>query len=186
VKKLLTVVAFVLLMTSSVWAIADISLGVYGGLNAGIAQQDTKSGTGFGIRAKISPTPMLGGAVFYETRSFGDPEKKILDETRTITTDGGKVTVIGIEALLGSSGGGIGPHFYFMAGVGSYKWKRDGYSDLSKTEYHFGPGLEIGLMPSFGIEGKAKFEIVPTGNGGSRKNILAYVGANYHFSLGVM
>jgi hypothetical protein len=185
-KKILTIL-IVLFITGNALALTDVSLGVYGGLNAPILQPDTKSGTGFGLRAKVAPIPLVAGALFFESRSYGSPTKTVFEGSslqQTITFDGGKVTIIGIEAMLGGVGGGIGPHFYIMAGLGSYKWKRDNMT-LSKMEYHFGPGLEIGF-PKFGIEAKGKFEIVPTGGGGSRKNALAYVGANYHFSFGVM
>ena len=186
-KKTLMIL-IVLLMTGSAWAFTDISLGVHGGLNAPILQADAKSGTGFGLRAKVAPIPFIAGAIFFESRSYGSPKKTIFADSTfhtTIVFDGGKVTVIGIEAMLGSVGGGIGPHFYFMAGLGNYHWKRDNIATLSKVEYHFGPGLEIGF-PKFGIEGKVKFEIVPTDGGGSRKYLIAYVGANYHFGFGVM
>jgi hypothetical protein len=185
-KKTLPLIA-VLLLTGSAWALTDISLGVYGGLNAPLAQEDAKSGTGFGLRLKVAPVPMFAGAAFFESRSFGDPEVTVFAGTpleQTTTNDGGKVTVFGAEALLGSPGGGFGPHFYFMAGIANYKWKRDNFEDLSKVGYHIGPGLEVIFPPGIGLEGKAKFEIVPTDGGGSRKNLLLFVGANYH--LGIM
>jgi hypothetical protein len=181
------IAAYLLFMAGSARAITDLSLGIYGGLNAPIVQEDTKAGSGFGALVKFAPTPLLGAAAFFETRSYGDPERTILEGTplqQTQKTDGGKVTVLGIEGLIGYTGGGIGPHFYWMVGLGNYKWTRDGYDDLSKVAYHIGPGLEIGLPSGIGIEAKAKIEIIPTGNGGSRKNGLFFVGANYH--LGIM
>ena len=168
-------------MTGSAWALTDISVGAFGGLNTPIVQDDAKSGSGFGLKAKISPSPMLAGAVFFESRSFGDPELTVQGET--MSSDGGKVTAFGAEALIGNTGGGPGPHFYWAIGLGSYKWTRDGYDDVSKVGYHLGPGFEIVLPVKIGIEGRAKFEIVPTDGGGSRKNILIFVGANYHFGL---
>jgi len=185
-KKLLPII-LVLLLAGNASALTDISLGVYGGLNAPLAQQDTKSGTGFGLRIKAAPAPMIGGAVFFESRSYGDAEVTIFEgqpQEQTVSTDGGKVTAFGAEVLLGNPGGAFGPHFYFMAGIASYKWKRDNFEDLSKVGYHLGPGLEVIFPPGIGVEGKAKFEIVPTDGGGSRKNLLLYVGANYH--LGIM
>lgn len=176
----------VLFTTSGAMAITDISAGLYGGLNAPLVQQDAKTGMGFGLRVKVAPIPFIGGAAFYESRKFGDPEVKILEGTpneRTVKTDGGKVTVMGIEALIGAPGGGIGPHFYWSFGLANYKWTRTGYSNLSKVGYHTGPGLEIVFPAGLGIGAQAKFEIVPTGNGGSRKNVLAFVGLNYHFGL---
>jgi hypothetical protein len=184
-KKLLPVIILVL-MAGNALALTDISGGVYGGLNTPIVQDDAKSGSGFGLKVKVSPMPLLGGAVFYENRSFGDPEQTFFEGTpleRTEKTDGGKVTVFGAEAILFGAGGGIGPHFYWMLGISHYKWTRDNYDDISKVGYHLGPGLEIVLPSKIGIEAKAKLEIVPTGDGGSRKNALIFVGANYHFGI---
>jgi len=170
-----------LVMTGSANAITDISAGLFGGLNFPVAQEDSKSGNGFGLRAKFSPSPMIAGSVFYENRSFGDPELTILGQT--MTTDGGKVTAFGVEAMIGSVGGGMGPHFYWALGISNYKWTRDGYEDLSKIGYHLGPGFELVVPANIGLEIRGKFEIVPTDGGGSRKNALVFIGVNYHFGL---
>ncbi len=179
-RKLLPILLF-LAMTGSAWALTDISVGAFGGLNTPIVQDDAKSGTGFGLKAKISPSPMIAGVLFFESRSFGDPELTI--QGTTMSSDGGKVTAFGVEALIGSTGGGPGPHFYWTIGLSSYKWTRDGYDDVTEVGYHLGPGLEIVFPANIGIEGRAKFEVVPIDGGGSRKNILIFVGANYHFGL---
>jgi hypothetical protein len=185
--KKTAMILILLLMAGNAQALTDLAFGIYGGLNTPIVQDDAKSGAGFGARVKFAPTPMLGAAAFFESRSYGDPEMTIFEGDplleRTVKSDGGKVTVFGVEGLIGSTGGGPGPHFYWMIGVGSYKWSRDGYDDLSKVGFHLGPGLELGLPSAIGIEAKAKLEIVPTDGGGSRKNGLFYVGANYHFGI---
>lgn len=184
-KKLLPLM-IVLLLAGNASALTDIAFGLYGGLNMPVIQDDAKSGLGFGLKAKIAPTPLLGAAAFFESRSYGDPELTILEGTpleTTQTRDGGKLTVFGLEGLIGGTGGGIGPHFYWMLGIASYKWKRDGFDDLSKVAYSFGPGLEIGLPSGFGIEGRVKFEVIPTDGGGSRKNLLGFIGINYHLGL---
>jgi hypothetical protein len=128
----------------------------------------------------------LAGALFYESRKFGDIEKTILEglpgET-TIKLDGGKVKVYGLEALLGSPGGAFGPHFYGMAGVYNYKWERPSQPTFSKTGYNVGAGLEIVFPAGIGIEGQAKFDFVPTKSGGSRNGALVYAGLNYHLGL---
>src|SRR3972149_11775036 len=96
-KKLLPII-LVLLLAGNASALTDISLGVYGGLNAPLAQQDTKSGTGFGLRIKAAPVPMIGGAAFFESRSYGDAEVTIFEgqpQEQTVSTNGGKVTVFG-------------------------------------------------------------------------------------------
>lgn len=179
--KVLAIVLGTLFMAGNARALTDISAGVYGGLNQPVAQQDAKSGGGFGVKAKVCPIRFVAGALFFESRSYGKPSKTIMDIG--MESNGGKVTVFGLEAMLGGTGGGVGPHLYWLLGIESYKWKHDNYPDLSKVGYAFGPGLEIGLPANIGVEARAKFEIVPSGNGGSRKNVLIFVGANYHLSI---
>ena len=179
-KKIIPII-LILVMSGSASALSDISVGVFGGLNFPLAQEDTESGNGFGLKAKFSPMPMIAGSVFYESRSFGDPELTILGQT--MTTDGGKVASLGAEALIGNVGGGMGPHFYWTLGISSYKWTRDGYDDFSEIGYHLGPGFELVLAMNIGLEIRGKFEVVPTDGGGSRKNAVVFIGANYHIGL---
>ena len=179
-KKLIPII-IILAMTASASALTDISVGAFGGLNVPLVQDDAKSGNGFGVKAKFSPVPMIAGSVFYENRAFGDPELTIFGQT--MTSDGGKVSAFGAEALIGNVDGGMGPHFYWTIGLCSYKWTRDGHDDLSKVGFHLGPGLELVLAMNIGLEIRGKFEVVPTDGGGSRKNALVFIGANYHFGL---
>lgn len=179
-KNLLPIL-LILAMASPAYAISDVSIGAFGGMNFPIVQDDAAAGSGFGLKAKFSPMPVIAGAVYFESRSFGDPELTLFGQT--MTTDGGKVTSFGIEALIGAAGGGMGPHFYWTLGLSSYKWTRDGYEDLSEIGYHLGPGFEFVFPANIGIEIRGKFEIVPTDGGGSRKNALVFLGANYHFGL---
>jgi hypothetical protein len=171
----------VLILTSTVWAQKDISIGAFGGVNIPIVQEDTKSGSDFGIKAKFSPIPMIAGAAFFEARTFGDASFTL--GATEYTTPGGNVTSFGVEALIGSTGGGPGPHLYWAVGISSYKWTRDNWEDVSKVGYHFGPGLEVIIPAKIGFEIRGKFELVPTEGDGSRKNAILLVGANYHIGL---
>jgi hypothetical protein len=187
-KKAIFPVILILCLTGSAHAIFDLSLGVYGGLNAPVLQQDAKKGSGLGFKVKAAPIPFMAASLFYESRKFGDVEKTILEGTpaqTTVKADGGKVKTYGLEAMLGSPGGGIGPHFYGMVGVFNYKWTRTNFDTFSKTGYNVGVGLEIVIPAGLGVEGQAKFDFIPTSGGGSRKDALAYIGLNYHFGLGL-
>ena len=173
---------FVLFLSVAAWAQKDVSFGAFGGLNIPIVQEDAGSGSDFGVKAKFSPLPMIAGAAFFEARTFGDAS--ISFAGTEYTTSGGNVTSFGVEALIGNTGGGPGPHFYWAVGISSYKWTRDNWEDVSKVGYHIGPGIELVLPAKIGLEARAKFEIVPTGGDGARKNGIILVGANYH--LGIM
>ncbi len=179
-KKLLLFI-FTLALTVPVLAQKDISVGFFGGLNYPIVQDDAASGSGYGLKAKFSPIPMIAGSAFYESRSLGDPTIEAFGAE--YTTDGGKVTSFGVEALIGNTGGGHGPHFYWAVGISSYKWTRDNWEDVSEVGYHIGPGIEIVLPSNIGLEIKAKFEVVPTGGEGARKNATIAIGANYHIGI---
>ncbi len=180
-RKFIALIIFTL-SAGQALALTDISIGAFGGLNIPVAQEDAKTGNAFGLKAKFSPSPMIGGSIFYENRAFGDPEITVGGLTMSI--DGGKVTSFGAELLIGNVGGAAGPHFYWALGISNYQWKRDGFEDHTKVGYHLGPGFELVLpAANIGIEGRGKFEIVPTGSGGSRKNALVFVGVNYHFGL---
>ncbi len=101
-KKAISFV-IILAMFGSASALTDISVGAFGGLNIPLVQDDTKSGNGFGLKAKVSPVPMIAGTAFFESRSFGDPELTIFGQT--MTSDGGKVTSFGVEVMIGNVGG---------------------------------------------------------------------------------
>ena len=179
-KKLLLFI-LTLTLTVPVWAQKDISVGAFGGLNYPIVQDDAGSGSDFGIKAKFSPIPMIAASAFFESRSIGDVTFNDFGSDETI--GGGKVTSFGIEALLGNTGGGPGPHFYWAVGISSYKWTRDNWEDVSKVGYHIGPGIEMILPSNIGLEVRAKFELGPTDGEGARKNGIILVGANYHIGI---
>jgi hypothetical protein len=172
----------VLILSAAAWAQKDVSVGAFGGLNIPIVQEDVGGGSDFGVKAKFSPIPILAGAAFFEARTFGDASFTL--GSTEYTTPGGNVTSFGVEALIGNTGGGPGPHFYWMFGISSYKWTRDNWEDVSKVGYHLGPGVEVVFPANIGLEFRGYFEIVPTEGDGSRKNAILLVGANYH--IGVM
>jgi hypothetical protein len=102
---------------------------------------------------------------------------------RTIVMDGGSADVAGAQVMIGDFGRETGPRFYWMFGIGNYHWARDNFPELDGVFYHAGLGLEMAIPGNFGIDASVKLEVVPTDGGGSRKNFLALVGANYHFDL---
>ena len=170
-------------LTSSAFAVSDIAIGPFFGMNIPIANKDAKSGSMFGLQARFSPMPLVAIGGHFQSRKFGDPSEDFFYGSDT--KDGGKISSIGLDAYIGKTAG-TGANIYFMASLGSYKWKRDNQADVSKMAYQFGPGLEIVLPMGIGIEGKALLEVAPTGNSGSWKNFIWSVGANYHFGLGPM
>ena len=182
-KAKVAVVLFLLALSSSALAVGDIAIGPFFGMNMPLANKDAKSGSMFGFQAKFSPIPFVAGGLHFQSRKFGDPSETFFYGSDT--KDGGKISSVGFDLYLGKTSG-VGPNFYFMGSIGSYSWKRDNQEKVSKTSYAVGPGLEIVLPVKVGIEGRALFEVVPTGDKGSWKNILWFLGVNYHLGLGPM
>lgn len=182
-KTKLLAISMLLAISASAHAISDISIGPLFGMNMPLANKDAKSGTMIGFQAKYSPLAFLAVGAHYQGRKFGDPEEEFFYGTDT--KDGGDVTSLGIDAYLGKTSG-TGINFYLMGSLGTFKWKRENQEDISKTTYSFGPGLELVLPMKLGIEGRAMFDIAPTGESGSWKSLLWFVGVNYHIGLGPM
>jgi hypothetical protein len=179
----MAILLIVLTMASTALAIGDISVGPFYGMNIPVGNDAIKSGGVFGIQAKIAPTPFFAAGLHFQSRKFGDPSETFFYGTGT--RDGGKLSSFGMDAYLGKVNG-IGPNFYFMASFGSYKWKRENQDEISKMAYAIGPGMEFVLPMKLGIEGRAMIEIVPTGDKGSWKNFVWFIGLNYHLGLGPM
>ncbi len=182
-KTKLAVGLIVLALASSALALGDISIGPYYGMNIPIVNEEIKSGGMFGIQAKFAPISFLAAGLHFQSRNYGDPSAELFYGSDT--KDGGKLQSFGMDAYLGKTSG-IGPNFYLMASIGSYKWTRDNMEDISKTAYAFGPGVEIVLPINLGIEGRGMLEVVPTGDKGSWKSFMWFIGLNYHIGLGAM
>ena len=182
-KVKLFVLLIVIAMSTSAFAVSDISIGPIFGMNVPLVNKDAKSGSMIGFQAKYSPIPMFAIGAHYQDRKFGDPSEEFFYGTDT--KDGGSIASLGVDAYFGKTSG-TGVNFYLMGSLGTYKWKRENQDEVSKATYSIGPGLEIVLPMKLGIEGRAMFDIAPTGESGSWKALLWFVGVNYHMGLGPM
>lgn len=188
-KTQLTVLLVVAMMAPGAFAIGDIAIGPYFGIAMPLANDDAKSGALYGLQARVSLIPGLSIGGHYQSRGYGNPSQTFFEGTPqefTDEKDGGNVTSIGLDAYLGKTGGAPGMNFYFLGSYGTYKWKRDNLDDVSKTAFAIGPGIELVLPMKVGIEGRAMLEIAMTGESGSWKSFLWFVGLNYHIGLGPM
>jgi len=181
-KSKLLVLLILLLAAPASFAIGDIAIGPYYGMVMPIGNDAVKSGMMYGAQAKVSLIPILSIGAHYSSRSYGNPtiDSEILGE---LEIDGGDVTSMGLDAFLGKTGGMTGMNIYFSGSYGTFKWKRDSFEDISKSSLAFGPGLEIVLPMKIGIEGRAMFEVASTGEEGTWKAVMWYIGLNYHINL---
>jgi hypothetical protein len=170
-----------LLMSSVAMAQAPkIGLGVYGGLNYPVGQDDQAGGTIFGVRAKIKALPIITLEPQISFTSFGEPE---MDEI-TLGLDGSKVNAYGIDATIGAPFGGKGFAMFGVVGAGFYKYKRDQTSqDDTNLGWSAGLGFSIGLMPMASVDARGQAYVVPYDEGGSKKSVSVTVGLNYFFGM---
>lgn len=167
------------------------SVGAFGGLNLPIAQEDTKSGTVMGLKARIPVTTFVAVEPNYTYLKNGEGEVKV--ETLgdiTMKRDGGKFTTFGLDVVFGSVSGYKGFNAYGILGVASAKFAKDGLPDLTKGSLWLGVGFEYGVTDNISLDFRGKALIFPykdddykDGDTGSRKNGIITVGLNYYFGV---
>jgi len=189
-KTKLAVLTVLLFLSPTVYALTDIAVGPYGGMSFPVANDDAKSGPMYGAQARVSLMSMISLGAHFRTTQFGNPSQTFFSgfpdiQEVTMEKDGGDVSEFGFDLYLGGVGAGMtGGNFYLMGSIGSYKWSRDYVQkDVTKAVYSFGPGFEYVLPMKLGIEARTLFEIVPNGDGGSWKNAIWLIGANYHINI---
>lgn len=157
-----------------------LGIGAFGGVNIPVVQDDAASGTLFGIRLQAQPTPLIRFEPFVSFVKNGDYDLPGIGGTSTL--DGGKLTVFGLNGILGTPMGGPGIGVGLVGGIGSYKIKVDNYEDVTRPGYSGGIDLGLGLMAvPVRLNGRGEFVVVPLEGGGSRKFVFLTVGATYAF-----
>ena len=172
--------ALVLLAATAWGEKIPAGLGAYGGLDIPIVQDDQEQGMTFGFKGRITLLPPLTFEPNVNFASYGDPDiENVIGDP-----DGAKVTSFGLDAVIGTPLGGEGPSVFAFAGFGFYTFKIDQLDvDESKLGFSGGLGFELGLSPTFGLEARGRFVVIPTDGGGSRKSAALTAGINYHFGL---
>jgi hypothetical protein len=167
------------------------SLGAFGGMNLPVAQEDTKSGTVMGLKARIPLSTFFAVEPNYTSLKNGDGEVKVerLGDI-TMTRDGGKFTTFGVDVVFGGVSGYKGFNAYGILGVASAKFAKKGLPDLTKGSLWLGVGFEFGLTDYLSVDFRGKALIFPykddsykDGDAASRKNGIITVGLNYYFGV---
>lgn len=180
-KAKLVTALIVLAMAQFSFALGDMAIGPFYGMAMPVGNDLVKTGPLYGLQAKLELIPMLAVGAHFSSRNYGNPT--IDTNIGEQELDGGSVTSFGVDGFLGKTGGMTGANLYFSGSFGTFKWKRDGFADESKSSLAFGPGVEIVLPMKIGIEGRGLLEVVSTGNSATWKAFTWYVGVNYHLSL---
>lgn len=167
------------------------SVGAFGGMNLPVAQEDTKSGTVMGLKARIPLTAFLAVEPNYTLLKNGDGEVKVerLGDI-TMTRDGGKFSTFGVDFVFGGVSGYKGFNAYGILGVASAKFAKEGLPDLTQGSLWLGVGFEFGITDYLSADFRGKALIFPykddgyaDGDTGSRKNGIVTVGLNYYFGI---
>jgi hypothetical protein len=182
-KKSILVLALVFLLAPMADAQGPkFGIGVFGGSNIPIAQEDQASGSAFGVKARIKLLPFLVVEPNFTSAKWGDPDPI---DGFDLGIEGSKVTSYGVDANLGGLPGSVGFKPFALVGAAVYSIKNDdtGY-DESKMGVAFGLGFAIGLSPKFDLDVRGKAIVAPQEEG-SKKAVLILGGITYNIGPGM-
>ena len=179
-------IACVLVLAGSSAAQAGLlgaGITAYGGFNIPIAQDDTESGSVFGVRAPLQMISMLRLEPWFGMAKNGDYTWST-SISGSQSFDGGEITSFGLNALLGSPMTAPGFSIAFVGGIGSHKFESESLEADSRIGFNLGLDLGMGLGSSplaLSVRGEAL--VIPLDGGGSRKNGFVTAGLTYKFGI---
>jgi hypothetical protein len=149
--------------------LTKVGVGVYGGANIPIVQDDAGSGGLFGVRGRIGLLSILMVEPSFTLLKNGDTEEE------GITFEAADVKTFAFNVIL------KGGFTYATAGIGVTKLDiPGGVGESDETTYNFGGGAEIGFGP-VAVDVSPRLFVIETSDGGSRKNLAVMAGVNYYF-----
>ena len=189
-KTKLAALLIVLIAAPACYAIGGISVGPYYGMAMPIANDLVKSGSIYGIQAKVSLIPLIAVGGYYNSRAYGAPTIDTESPLGILVGTKSDVTSFGGNVYLGQTSGSPGVNMFLIASFGTYKWDSKYYESDTRTATSLGPGIEFILPMKVGIEGRGMLELAAsgedeiTGKRKSWKSFCWFIGVNYHFNLG--
>lgn len=155
-----------------------IGIGVGGGLNLPIAQDDAGSGFLYGARLRIA---VASFAALEPTLSYfrqGDAEVEL--HGQSVVLDGGQSTALGLNLILGSVGPPGGMRVHGIIGLASHAMKQEGSDDENRLAISLGPALEARVGRNLTLSLEARIHMISLGGGGARKNLGLSSGLVYY------
>lgn len=180
-KKAALAMVLVLLLSCSVSAQGvKLGVGVFGGLDIPVGQEDQAQGTIFGVRAKIKLIPIITLEPRIAFTSFGEPDSDEL----ALDLDGSKVTAYGVDAVIGAPFGGKGFAMFGVFGAGFYNVKRDQtFEDNTELGWSAGLGFALGFTPVISADVRGMAHVIPFEGGGTAKSAAVTAGLNYYLGI---
>lgn len=175
----LSMMVLFLFGASSVASAGKFSIGAFAGLNIPIAQEDMGNGTLFGAKGRIVLLSFLGVEPNFVFSKYGDKDHDILGGTQT--REGGDITSIGVDAVIGTFSGFSKVRFYGILGINSNTFKWEPFEDQTRLGLSFGTGIEFLPSDIFSIEVRARVHAISLEGGGGRNNLELTAGLNYYF-----
>lgn len=178
-KKLLMACLLAALVASAAGAQSiKIGIGFSAGLDVPIGQDDQKSGSIFGFKARLKVLPAIAVEPNLFFTKYGQPSPEGIPD---YDLPGSKITAYGVDLTLGSKIGGPGVKPYGLLGVGSYTVKRDEADQkFTKLGWSAGLGVEVGVTSLIGLDVRGKLVVIPYEGGDSKKSAVVTGGITYY------
>ena len=178
-KKTIYSAILILLLSSLTMAEnPNLGIGLFGGMDIPVVQDDQDKGTTFGVkgRLKVMPIVTLEPNIYFT--QFGDPT---FDEFAS-DLEGSKVTAYGVDATFGAPFASKGLNVYGVVGAGFYNVKRD-QTNQDETDFGWSAGLGsyLGFAPNLAFDLRSKLHVIPSEGGGSKKSLSVTGGINLYF-----
>lgn len=177
-------VALAALAAPATAGLFDVGVGVYGGVNYPIFDEDVpdvSGGVTYGAKLRVlTPLPVLAGEVYYTRIGQTDIEDIWKDDV-SLKLDGDGFNVFGADILFGGLRGIPGVKFYGMAGVNFVNFEDDGSEEM-KMGGEIGAGLEFSPpILDIGVEVRATLMVLAWQEGADKKLATVTAGINYYF-----
>ncbi len=155
-----------------------LGVGLSGGVNMPVLQEDQGSGTVFGLKGKLNILPGVSVEPNINFAAFGESKQEEFGNR-----PGSKITSFGVDAILGSGLPGVGVKMYGILGGGIYKTTREFDDSATKIGWATGLGLEVGITKKIGIDVRGKLNVISSEGGATRKSAALTGGVNYYIGF---
>jgi len=169
---------WVLLAVASPVHAVTVGLGVFGGENLPLAQEDNDPGPQWGIRVPVHAVSNVTFEPFFAIADGGRHEETF--GGTTYDRIGFNVLSYGAIAAWGRMGLGSGFPVFPYVGIGSYRLAREGAEARTELGYSAGVGYAYALPVGFALQARSEVVVVPTDET-SRRFVNLNVGVQFRF-----